>query len=229
MRVVFVVATLAPMAAAIFAYATRHAAPFVLAVTVLLAVLPLWLFSELLVGFGSEVELWDEGLVVRRRWTEPVVVRFEDVDSVFYDFEVSERMGARTTPTAKVTLTTHDDRRVVVPRGLTEAGEILSALDRHVARPLLAPARQALAAGELLAFGPVVLDGEGVTLDERRLAWTEIDRVEAEPDYVTFHFTDGARQRVHNVAVKDVPHPKILVELLASRVKVESPSGAWGA
>jgi hypothetical protein len=226
MRAAFIAATIVPGCAALFAFVTKRAAPFVLAIGVLLAVIPIWLFSELLVGLGSMLEVWDEGLVFRRRWTEPVEIRFDEIDSIFYDFEVSEHMGFRATPTAKVILTTHAGRRVVIPRGLAKANDVLLALDRKVVRPLLAPAGQALAAGEVLNFGPIVLDSRGVTIDGDPLAWDEIDKVEAEPDYITFH-KKGSRWRVANVAVRTIPHPRIFVILLSSRVHVDAPSGFW--
>jgi hypothetical protein len=226
MRAAFAVAVVVVVSAVLASFTTHHAAPFMLGVGVLFALLPIWLFSELLVGLGSAVEVWDEGIVVRRTWTDPAEIRFEDVDAVYIDFEVAVHLGVRSTPTAKVTLTTHGGRRVVIPRGLRAAGDILAAIDRNVERPLLAPARQALAAGEPMTFGPVVLDGAGVTLGGETLEWEAIERIDAEPDVLTIH-KKGSRWRVVDVPVRELPHPRVLVLLLASRVKVAVPSGTW--
>lgn len=214
----------------ILAVQTKHLAPFVIGVAVLLALLPIWLLSELLIGLGSAVELWDEGLVLRRRWTDPVSVRWDDVDAIYIDLEVASSLGVQRIPTAKVTLTTHEGRRIVIPRGLTRAAEILAAVDRRIERPLLAPARKALAAGEPLTFGPLVLDGRGVTAKDQTLAWDDVALVEAEPDRLAIHEKGrdaGSSSRVLDLAVRELPHPRVLVQLLASRVNVEA-SPVWG-
>jgi hypothetical protein len=223
LRAAFLVATSAAALTAGLSYAGRQAAPFLAGVAVLVALLPMWFFSELLVGLGSVVELWDGGLVLRRRWTEPAAVRFDDVDAVYLDFEQRGLWGVRLAPTAKVILTTHEGRRVVVPRGLTGAGHVLAAIDRKVERALVAPAQQALSAGEPLTFGRLVLERDGLEVGGEHLRWDEVERVEAARDALTIH-AKGDR-RGASLPVRELPHPRVLVLLLASRVEV----AGWSA
>jgi hypothetical protein len=201
----------------------HNSAPFVVGVSIIaFALVPVWLLSELLVGLGSAVEVWDDGIVVRRRWTDDATLRWDEIDALYIDYEVASGMlGVYTVPTAKLTLTTHEGRRVVIPRGLTGTPELLAAVDRHVERPLLAPARRALAAGEPLTFGPVVLDGDGMTAEGKTIRWDDLERIEVEPDHLFVH-EKSSRWHSLNLDIRDLPHPRVLVQLLASRAKTKA-------
>jgi hypothetical protein len=188
----------------------------------LVAVLGVIALGTLAARWKPTVEIWDQGLVVRRRWTHARTIRFDDVDAVFY-----EPLQLPLFPSsAAVTLTTHTGGRVVLPSGLARSREIAVALHRRVTRALLAPAMRAFAAGETLHFGPVTLHDDALVVtgcDD--LSLDDLDCVEARPTEIRF-YARGKNSPPHaSVPLLAVPHPFVLLAILATRVPVENTTG----
>lgn len=202
----------------------RHAAEAHLLGIAFLGSVAIWFASIALVRLRPTIEIWDRAIVIRRAWTDERVIRFEDIDTVHYDI-TRLTMPFFTRLSATITITDHDGSRAVLPSGLVDTPSIVRALDRHVTRPLLAPAKRALRDGELLYFDTVVLQEEKLLVEKESLPLDRLDCVEATEREVRFYEKDLNWPPFATVPLHTVPHPKVLLAVLATRVPVEDATG----
>lgn len=107
----------------------------------------------------------------------------------------------------------------MIPRDLVDLDRVLEAIERHVTFPIVARAKEALAGGERMVFGPIVVELDGVVVNGQALAWDHLSRVDAERDALVF-FAREPLGRFGWARVRDVPHPRALVEVLRQRTSV---------
>jgi hypothetical protein len=161
------------------------------------------------------VLLHSDGIVVFDEDAGRTEMLFAQIDSVFYDVE-----GILPSP-PRVILSTFDGRRATIPRDIHGLARVLDAIDLRVTQPLVEPAKRALARGERLTFGPLTLVLDGIELRQDSLEWSELALVAAEHDAIIF-YARGDHRRFGWLAVRDVPHPRVLLEVLRKRTKVVS-------
>ena len=159
------------------------------------------------------VDLHTKGLVVHDADEGPTDVAFEDIDAMHFEVD-----GLIPGP-PRIILLTFDERRAVIPRDLLKLDVVMKALDREVTEPLIANATEALARGERLVFGPVVLVLDGIELFEKSLPWGELAWVAAEPDSIVF-YANEPRGRFGWAPLADLPHPRVLLEVLRRRTQI---------
>jgi hypothetical protein len=182
-----------------------------------------------LTGLEPRIDLHDGGLVVRRLFRS-VELPFEDVDRIYYHPAVT-RLWPRRIWGAEMFLVALDGRAARIPANVGGNVELARTIDRQCVRPLLADARKALAEGEMLRFGPIVLDQGGIRIRDRVLAWSEVDRVETNQHELCFyrvgHSSFSGRSSYFVVPLGKIPHARLLVSLLAGRAKVVSDHPFW--
>lgn len=138
---------------------------------------------------------------------------FEAIDAIHYDFEQIVPGPPR------VTLVTFEGVTTVLPNDLSDFARIVSELERQVTQPIVVRAREALARGERMVFGPVVVELDGLALDGRNLDWAHVSRVDAERDAFVIYAREP-RGRFGWARVRDIPHPRALLEVLGLRTTV---------
>jgi len=119
----------------------------------------------------------------------------------------------------RVTRIGYEGVRTTLPNDLHDLDRILAELDRQVTEPLLALARKALASGERMVFGPLAVELDGIVLNGQKIAWEGLSRVDAERDTLVFYAREPLG-RCGWARVRDVPHPRVLLELLRTRTTV---------
>jgi hypothetical protein len=169
------------------------------------------------------VDLHELGLVVRRR-DRTVVLPFDSVDAVIYDLEVGSTWGMRAVRSVRMEVTTRQGERVEIPRGLVEVDDVVRALDLRCTRPLWPEVRSAHTSGDLLTFGPLQVDASGIIRAGVHLNWAEIVSVRPDPDRLEIELLGGQRWEVR---VREIPHPRLLVNVLGMHVEILPPSGSW--
>jgi hypothetical protein len=160
-----------------------------------------------------EVDVHDNGLVLRRQDFQRFELPFEEIDAIHYDYD-----GLIPGP-PRVTLVSFDGVRTVLPNDLRELDRVLAELDRQVTRPITARAKEALASGERLVFGPLVLELDGLVLNGQNLEWAHLSRVDAERDSLVI-YANEPRGRFGWVRLVDIPHPRALLDVLRLRTTV---------
>lgn len=161
----------------------------------------------------AEVDVHENGLRLHHAYLEPVVLPFEAIDAMHFDYE-----GLIPGP-PKVTIVGFDGVRTSLRSDLVDLDRLLAVLDRQVTLPILARAKEALASGERMVFGPVVAELDGIILNGQPLAWDHLSRVDAEREALVF-FAREPLGRFGWARVRDVPHPRVLVEVLRQRTTV---------
>jgi len=142
-------------------------------------------------------------------------VFFEDIDSLYFDADPF--LGST------ITLRTLERREHVIPSNLQGLRAIIQMLDRHVTVPLTKTAKEALVKGEHLHFGPVSLEVTEIVVKGEKLDYRRLASVAAEDHVLVFYQTiDGQEQpdRFAWVKVRDIPHPKVLLDVLTLRTNV---------
>lgn len=167
------------------------------------------------IGGWVEVDVYDHGLVFHAAYFGRRVLFFEEIDAVHYDFGLLHYRNR----TPRVDLVTFEGERVSIPSLLEDLEVVLDAVDRKVTRPITEQAKDALAHGERLVFGPLILQLDGIVLKEQSLSWSDLEWVDAERDAIVF-YARGPRSRFGWVRVADIPHPKALLEVLRMRTDV---------
>ena len=106
----------------------------------------------------SDVSRSDEELVTRSRGARDVVI-FADVSEVWFDLEFLMYGQVRTKGLRLVELS---GGTYYVSGHVEDAVGLLNAVLRRCSEPLVAEARSALREGEVLTFGKVLIDREGI-------------------------------------------------------------------
>lgn len=165
-------------------------------------------------GGWVHVDILERGLAFRAVDDHELhEVPFHEIDAVHYDCD-----GLLPGP-PRVVLVTFDGVRTAIPSDLGDLDVVLEAIDREVTRPITQHAKEALARGETLTFGPLVLELDGIVLKGATLSWASLARVVAERDSIVFH-AHGPRGRFGWVRLVDIPHPQALLEVLRMRTRV---------
>ncbi len=165
------------------------------------------------IGGWVEVDVYDHGLVFHASFLGRRVLFFDEIDAVHYDF------GLLHYRTPRVDLVTFNGERVSIPSLLADVEVVIDAVDRKVTRPITEQAKEALAHGERLVFGPLILELDGIVLKDESLSWSDLERVDAERDAFVF-YARGPRGRFGWARIADIPHPKALLEVLRLRTDV---------
>ncbi len=159
------------------------------------------------------VDLHRNGLVVHDMDDGPTEVAFEDIDAMHFEVD-----GLIPGP-PRIILFTFDKRRAVIPRDVLKLDVLIRVLDREVTQPFIVNALEALARGQRLTFGPVVLVLDGIELYGKSLPWNELDFVAAEPDSLVF-YANEPRGRFGWAPLAELPHPGVLLEALRQRTDI---------
>jgi len=163
---------------------------------------------------GLSVALHAEGLVLAGAGTRREVA-FEDVNEVWFEVDtLQSRAGASL---QAMRLVEHSGAVHRLPLGVNGAAALTSAVLRACSEPLLADARRALADGETLTFGPVLLDRTGITAGGARLPWPSLRLAVVQRARVSLY----RRSPIfawRTVRLDRVPHPTVFLALVMACV-----------
>lgn len=162
-------------------------------------------------GLVRAVELHEEGLVVDRWLTTSSVVRFDDVTALHRSLDVKTTMFGTGVVGGRVVLVA-GGARVTVPGGLEDAETLFAVLERRLVFPVRREARRAFAEGETLAFGPLTLDRDELTLKSETVPWGAVEKVGVSPKLIQFHVR--GRWRPWTLSFAELPYPFVLVDLV---------------
>jgi hypothetical protein len=167
-----------------------------------------------ILGRPPAVEVFEHGLVLWDGVRGRSEISFEDIDALHYDFE---GLFAKGPPSVR--LTTFGGEAAVVPRDVRDLDRVLGAIDRKVTRPIVTRAKEALARGDRLTFGPLEVELDGLVLRGESLPWSGLQRAIAEREVLVF-YAHGPRGRFGWLRIADIPHPRALLAVLRIRTTV---------
>jgi hypothetical protein len=174
---------------------------------------------------GVRVELHAHGVVVVTPRSRDVVV-FEDVDSLWYDLNVSSLSGRTIARITEARLVDHEGVEHRVPLRLVDSAGVFQWMVKHCSDPLFPDAQAALRAGETLTFGDVRIDREGIAFGKAaRAAWNEIRLARMQPGSIAL-FKRNPLLPWRTIDLVRVPHPTLFARLfreLASNVEIDDP------
>jgi hypothetical protein len=172
----------------------------------------------------QEVELHEEGLVIVAGG-EARTVLFDDVDEVWFELD---RMGSPLGAVALIPglqLVEHGGQRVRVPGRVEDAVTLFRAITRRCSDALLPDARKALSAGQVLTFGKVRLDAEGIDC-RGRTRWQDLSLVRQQPGRLAF-FRGQTVIPWRTVKLDQVAHPTLFVALVGGCARKLEVDNGW--
>lgn len=140
---------------------------------------------------------------------------FDDVDEVWFKVDVEEQNLVRIATLTAVRLVANDKRSMTVAATVDRFDVVLERLERACSYPLIAQAEEALAAGEVLTFGKVLIDREGIMVGDAKHAWSAIKLSRFQVDRVCL-FVSQTVIPWRAISWNDVPHPRLFFRLLRS-------------
>jgi hypothetical protein len=164
-------------------------------------------------GWSPALELYEGGLVLWSGTPERAEILFDDVDTIFYDYEAVLPLPR---PRPQVTLVTAGGRRAELPRDVSGLDRILTVLHREIVQPVVARACEALKRGDAMTFGPVLIELDGVRLRDEVLPWEHLARVVVDWDTIVIQAVEPIG-RFGWVPLRAVPHPRALLAVLRMR------------
>jgi hypothetical protein len=156
------------------------------------------------------IDLHQRGLVRRGANDTATEVYFDEIDQLF--FHGDQLLGTR------VRIKTLKGRELEIPGALQGVEAIHAALNRFVTIPFTKSAKEALARGEHLTFGPVIFQVDALVINGSSHNYSDLSYVAAED--VVFVFYSNTIGRVGWVKISEVPHPKVFLEVLRMRMDV---------
>jgi hypothetical protein len=176
-----------------------------------------WVGVASILGLDTALEVHQGGIVVRRSWRRPKIIRFDDI--------VALRI-TRGFSSLSFLLDRPDGTRVVLPLGVSERARLLATVESEIERPILEDAQRSLSRGEPLTFGPIVLELDGLRHRDELLLWSDLDRVRVSDGGMVF-IQKSTQHAFVVLATSDLPFPRVLVALLARRTRVEADDPFW--
>jgi len=171
----------------------------------------------------TSVDVHELGIAVHQRG-KSLTACFDEIDAIHYDLEVASTLAGRMVRSVRMDLVLASGERIKIPRGLLRVDEIVHALDVRCTRPLWPDVRSAHERGEPLTFGPIAITADGMVRAGHTVAWSAIASVRPEPDRLQIGLKDGGRWVVR---VREIPHPRLLVNVLGMHVEISPATGAW--
>lgn len=163
---------------------------------------------------GPSVAVHSEGLVLSRQ-RRSAVISFESVSEVWFD--IPRFLAGPAKYLRALVLVDETGKAHRVPLVGDGAATIVEAVTQHCSDPLLREAREAMAEGQTLTFGPAKLDAAGIAVGGKRASWSELGEVVIEPGRVLL-FRRSPILAWRSMRLDRVPHPSVFLTLLAAKV-----------
>ncbi len=156
------------------------------------------------------IDVHEGGLVYRGFGPRSAVI-FEDVGEVWFDLE-SLMFGQ--VSTTGLRLMEHSGGTFHVTGQVDDALGLFNAVLRRCSEPLVADARAALREGDVLTFGKVKIDRDGIEIGSAKAAWSEIQLLRLQPGKALF-LRGSSLFAWRTVKHDEIPHPTVFLRLVS--------------
>lgn len=162
---------------------------------------------------GVQVEVHEEGVVVTRPGQRDIAI-FDDVDEVWMDLEVMSSYVAEVAQIRHLVLVDHGGAKHRIPIDVDDGAQVARVILRRCSAVLASDAKEALASGETLTFGPVKISTSSIEIGDRRVAWGALSLVRFLPGRIAF-FRGQTIFPWRTVHLDRVPHPTLVMKFVA--------------
>jgi len=133
---------------------------------------------------AHRIYVYERGFILATTPDTPDVWRWSDIDTVFQKIVVQRVYGMTTGTTYLYTVNRNDGARLKLTNFWTDIEKLGRHINIHVGGALLPAMRRALAAGQGVQFGDIVIDRTGVTGKKGKVSWAEVKAVDTAAGYV---------------------------------------------
>jgi hypothetical protein len=108
-----------------------------------------------------------------------------------------------------------DGSVVSLGRSIGNVEELVDEIRVHMGEHAVPALRTRIADGGVVRFGPISASEGGITVGAERVAWDEVDEIEAEAGHLVVRGRDGGRRAA--VRLEEVPNAFLLAEVVQGR------------
>lgn len=116
--------------------------------------------------------------------------------------------------TARLRVVARDGREIVIPHLLERFEQAVDAVKRAVYPLLLADYSRQFNAGEVIEFGPIRLQAQGVTVGDRHIPWPSLQAVDLSGGRLTLAATLDGRLQRRAIPASRIPNVELCVQFL---------------
>ncbi|MEX0787350.1 MAG: DUF6585 family protein [Anaerolineales bacterium] len=186
---------------------------------------PAWVLAALLFGLGGllalralrvaprRVHLYAGGLV----WIEgrrSRALAWSEIAQIYTAGVSYGLLGMVWGNRVRVTLLPARGRPIRLTEDLAHLDSLLEAIKHSVYPRLLAESRQAFNAGAALAFGPLMLQKDGIVRGARRIPWSSVKAANLESGRLQIQIADGAGSSRLRVSANQIPNADLCLQLI---------------
>jgi hypothetical protein len=165
---------------------------------------------------ARRVYVFQKGLIVAAK---PVPSRPTDLDvwpwaevaTVFQKIVKTNTFGMWTGTYERITATRNDGSTFTVTNFWDDHDDLRRRINVQVTAALLAPMRRALASGQAVQFGTIIIDRAGVNTRAGTTPWAEVETFDIIG--ASFRIIRRGGARLGSVAMTEVPNPSLLYAL----------------
>lgn len=135
--------------------------------------------TGLLFGLMSAAS-WNKGVMIHEDgivfhdWRGTRVWRWMDVDSMKYAVTNHSLFGISVGSTHFYTLKNHQKQRLVFSNGLSRVEDLANSIDQYVFPLLYARFSEQYNKGQVVSFGAVKVNRDGISIGNRSIQWTDV-------------------------------------------------------
>jgi hypothetical protein len=133
---------------------------------------------------AQRLYVYQRGFILAKTPDTPDVWRWSEIDTVFQKIIVRRAYGMTTGTTYLYTINRRDGERLKLTNFWTDIENLGRRINIQVGGALLPAMRRALAAGQGVQFGDIVIDRTGVTGKKGKVSWAEVKAVDAAAGHV---------------------------------------------
>lgn len=165
---------------------------------------------------GRWVRLYRNGLVIHTRFGRRKTLPWQELNGIAYQASELTIFGRVYQARQHLSLYTHQDRRVVIDRRLSDITDLAARVKARLYPHLLPQFRQAFSQGQTLIFGRLALNIDQLWLQGKGYAWHEIVHLELSSGHLVVELHN---QHSIKIPAKKIPNLELFLQLIQEGVK----------
>jgi len=159
--------------------------------------------------------LHKEGIMIRWTGGQFHNMRWEDIEALISDTVENKFLGIPLKTRQRLTILSHSGEKVHIDDRIPNLSELTERIKAKIYPRLLPYLRAALQKGDLLYFGPVILQKQAIKLREQGIPWDQVARLSVVSGKLVVESKSNRKLRV---AVGKIPNVDLLIQLLQEGV-----------
>ncbi|MBC8509482.1 MAG: hypothetical protein H8D34_31920 [Chloroflexi bacterium] len=159
--------------------------------------------------------LHKEGIMIRWTGGQFYNKRWEDIEALLCDTVKNKFLGIALKTRQQLTILSHSGEKIRIDDRIPNLSELTERIKAKIYPRLLPQLRAALQKGDLLYFGPVILQKQAIKLREQGIPWDQVTSLSVVSGKLV---VESKSNRKIKIAVGKIPNVDLLIQLLQEGV-----------